>query len=283
MAFEVISVPDSINAINLRAGVDVVAGTNGRIQLSTAAGEDGIIRRIEVLAADADTNPHWALFALSNDSDVQIQRLLVAPFFRLPGSGILAPDLGSDRISVLTVNQGLRPVRINDPEGDVFEITLDPGATVTFVAELPGAELPELYLWKPDAYRDYVNSFTLFRGTVLGISSLAAVFLTIMFVVKGSGVFPATAAFAWAVLVYLLIDFGVIGRLIGVGNGSVQPYRAAAEAAIATTLFGFLFIYLNLHRWHLRFVHLAMALTAIFLMLFGFAFFQPAIERAAAR
>ena len=282
-AFEIISVPDTVNAVNLRAGIDVVAGENGRVQLSTAPGADGIIRRIEVLAQKEGTNPNWALFALGNESDAQIQRLLVAPFYRLPGSGLINPDLGSDRISVLTVNAGIRPQRVADPEADVFEITLDPGATVTFVAELVDGELPELYLWKPDAYRNYVNSFTLFRGVVLGIASLLAVFLTIMFVVKGRGVFPATAGLAWAVLVYLLVDFGVLGRLLGVGNGSVQPYRAAAEAALATTLFGFLFIYLNLHRWHLRFLHLALALVAVFLGLFAFAFIQPEISAAIAR
>ena len=282
-AFEIIKVPDSVNAVNLRAGIDVLPGENGRIQLSTAPGADGIIRRIEVLAEKEGSNPSWALFALGNDSDTQIQRLLVAPFYRLPDSGLLTPDLGSDRIAVLTVNAGIRPERVADPEADVFEITLDPGATVTFVAELVNGELPELYLWKPDAYRDYINSFTLFRGTVLGIAGLAAVFLTIMFVVKGRGVFPATAALAWAVLVYLLIDFGVLGRLLGVGNGAVQPYRAAAEAALATTLFGFLFIYLNLHRWHMRFLHLALALFAVFLGLFAYAFFQPEISVSIAR
>jgi PAS domain S-box-containing protein len=143
--------------------------------------------------------------------------------------------------------------------------------------------LPELYLWQPNAYRDYVNSFTLFRGVVLGVASLAAVFLTIMFVVKGRGVFPATAAFAWAVLVYLLIDFGVLGRLLGLPASGMQPLRAAAEAGIATTLAGFLFIYLNLHRWHLRFIHLALGLAAMFLALFAFAFFQPAIAATIAR
>ena len=129
------------------------------------------------------------------------------------------PDLGAERITALTPSAGIRPVRLADREADVFEVTLDPGATVTFVAELSGTELPELYLWKPDAYRDYVNSFTLFRGVVLGVASLAAVFLTIMFVVKGRGIFPATAAFAWAVLIYLLIDFGVFGPLLGLSNG----------------------------------------------------------------
>jgi hypothetical protein len=36
--------------------------------------------------------------------------------------------------------------------------------SVTFVAELSSDRLPEFYMWKADAYRDYVNSFTLFRG-----------------------------------------------------------------------------------------------------------------------
>lgn len=282
-AFEVVSVPEGINAVNLQAAIDVLAGTDGRVQISTAPGEDGIIRRIEVIAVNAERNPNWAVFALRNESDVQIERLLVAPFYRLPGSGIFPPDLGSGRISALTPSHGLRPDRVPDREGDVFEVVLDPGATVTLVAELTSRDLPELYLWEPDAYRDYVNSFTLFRGTVLGISSLAAVFLTIMFVVKGRGVFPATAALAWAVLAYLLIDFGIFGQLIGTGNARIQPFRAAAEAGLATTLFGFLFIYLNLHRWHIRFTHLALVLTAVFIGLFVYAFLDPAVASGIAR
>lgn len=282
-ALEVISVPDDVNAVSLSDVIEVVPGQSGKVQLSTAPAEDGIIRRIEVLASEEGTNPSYALFALRNDSDQQIERLLVAPFFRLPGSGIIQPDLGDDRIAALTPSSGIRPVRLADTEADVFEVTLDPGATVTFVAELRGADLPELYLWQPNAYRDYVNSFTLFRGVVLGVASLAAVFLTIMFVVKGRGVFPATAAFAWAVMAYLLIDFGVMGRLLGLTATGVQPLRAAAEAGIATTLAGFLFIYLNLHRWHLRFVHLALGLAALFLALFGFAFFEPSSAATIAR
>jgi diguanylate cyclase (GGDEF)-like protein/PAS domain S-box-containing protein len=282
-AFQVIPIPEDVNAVNLTGVIEIAHGTGGRVQLSTAPAADGIIRRIEVLASTPDTNPDWALFALKNDSDAQIERLLVAPFFRLPGSGIFRPDLGADRIKVLTPSQGIRPTRLTDSEADVFDITLDPGATVTFVAELSQGALPEMYMWKPDAYRDYVNSFTLFRGVVLGISSLAAVFLTIMFAVKGRGIFPATAAFAWAVLIYLLIDFGVLGRLLGIGNGNMQSFRAASEALIATTLFGFLFIYLNLHRWHLRFIHLALALAAVFVALLAFAFFQPAIAATVAR
>ncbi|MGV3576003.1 MAG: EAL domain-containing protein [Devosia sp.] len=282
-AFEVISVPEDVNAVNLSEVVEIVPGTEGRVQLSTAPDADGIIRRIEVLASEQGSNPSFALFALRNDSDQQIERLLVAPFYRLPSSGVFQPDLGDARITAVTPSAGIRPVKLSDPEADVFEVTLDPGATVTLIAELSSGALPELYLWQPNAYRDYVNSFTLFRGVVLGVASLAAVFLTIMFVVKGRGVFPATAAFAWAVLAYLLVDFGILGRLFGLSAGGLAPLRAAAEAGIATTLAGFLFIYLNLHRWHLRFIHLALGLSALFLALFGFAFFQPDIAATISR
>ncbi|RYG79439.1 MAG: hypothetical protein EON59_16195 [Alphaproteobacteria bacterium] len=91
--FEVISVPEDVNAVNLSDVMEVVPGQGGRIQLSTAPDADGIIRRIEVVAGDPNTNPFFALIALRNDSDQQIQRLLVAPFFRLPGSGRM-PALG---------------------------------------------------------------------------------------------------------------------------------------------------------------------------------------------
>src|SRR3569832_2261481 len=288
-AFEVVTAPEDVNAVDLKSAVDLAPGTNGKIQLSTAPGEDGIIRRVEVLASQNGTNPNWALFALKNDSDAQMDRLLVAPFFRLPGSaahsgsGFFRPDLGSEHINALTPSAGIRPVRLTDREADVYEVTLDPGATVTFVAELDGNTLPELYLWKPDAYRDYVNSFTLFRVVVMGVAALAAVFLTIMFVVRGRGIFPATAAVSWAVLIYLLVDFGVFGPLVGLSNGATAPFRAASEAGIATTLFAFLFVYLNLHRWHLRFITLALALTVVFLALFGFAFLQPSVAATIAR
>ena len=37
--------------------------------------------------------------------------------------------------------------------------------------------------------------------------------------------------FSWAVLIYLLIDFGVLGPLLGISNGAMQPFRAAAGPA----------------------------------------------------
>ncbi len=282
-ALEVVTIPEKIGAVDLSEAVEVREGQDGRVQLSTAPDVNGIIRRIEVQATDTSANPNWALIAIHNPLDVQVERLLVAPFFQMPGSGVFRTDLGGKRINVITASQGFRPNRVPDQEADAFSITVDPGATVTYVIELEDETLPELVMWEPSSYRDYINAFTLFRGTVLGVSGLLAVFLSIMFVVKGRGVFPAAAALAWAVMFYLLVDFGILAKLIDIRPTQLQTYRAAAEAALATTLFGFLFIYLNLHRWHIRFIHLALALMLVMLALIILAFFQPILAVGTAR
>ena len=80
----------------------------------------------------------------------------------------------------------------------MFRLTLDPGATITYVAELRTPNLPQLYLWEPDAYKDKVTSLTLYKGIIIGVAGLLALFLTIVFVVKGAVIFPAAAALAAA-------------------------------------------------------------------------------------
>ncbi len=165
----------------------------------------------------------------------------------------------------------------------MFRITLNPGTVITFVAELATPELPQIYLWEPDAYKDTVNAFTLYRGIVLGIAGLLAVFLTILFVVKGTSMLPAAAALAWAVLAYICVDFGFLEKLISLTASDVRIWRAGAEVALASSLVIFLFTYLNLNRWH---VHLGYATLAWMLgltVLFGVAIFDPSVAAGIAR
>ncbi|KAG1649904.1 hypothetical protein GQR58_028554 [Nymphon striatum] len=116
-------------------------------------------------------------------------------------SGIIWPDLDTNRIVAVTPSEGFALDRQNDTEADVFFLTLDPGAVITLIAEQRTDKLPKLYLWEPSAYKDTANSYTLYYGIVLGISGLLAVFLTILFVVKGSAMFPATCRAAdWYLL-----------------------------------------------------------------------------------
>ncbi|ODS58761.1 MAG: diguanylate cyclase, partial [Agrobacterium sp. SCN 61-19] len=252
-------------------------------QVSTAAGSDGIRRRIEVRSSSPEHQGDWAVFALANVSEEQLERVIVAPHFRLSGSRMFWPDLGSQRIMAITPSEGFALDRVPSPDADVFRITLNPGTVITFVAELATPELPQIYLWEPDAYKDTVNAFTLYRGIVLGIAGLLAVFLTILFVVKGTSMLPAAAALAWAVLAYICVDFGFLEKLISLTSSDIRIWRAGAEVALASSLVIFLFTYLNLNRWH---VHLGYATLAWMLgltVLFGVAIFDPSIAAGIAR
>ena len=230
-AVDAVSVRSDAPAIDLTAVLDHQHSDTDRIQVSTAPGTDGIVRRIEVRAREGGQN--WVVFALANNTDDQLDRLIVAPHYRIVSSGLLWPDLGLSRIVTITPSTGDRPERQENPTADIFRVTLDPGAVITFVAELRSDKLPQLYLWEPDAYKDKVNSFTLYQGIVIGISGLLALVLTILFVVKGSIMFPAAAALAWAVLVYIGVDFGFWGKVLDMSAGAERIWRASGEAMSA--------------------------------------------------
>jgi len=280
-AVEAVNVRLDASAIDLTAAADVQKTDGDRIQVSTAPGLDGIARRIEVRAREGNSN--WAVFALTNNSDEQIDRLIVVPHYRMVGSGLIWPDLGISRVVAITPSSGDRPVRQDSNSADIFRVTLDPGTVITFVAELRTDKLPQIYLWEPDAYKDKLNSLTLYQGIVIGIAGLLALFLTILFVVKGSVMFPAAAALGWAVLIYIGIDFGFWGKVFDISAGAERVWRACGETILSATLLVFLFAYLNLSRWHIRYAHITIAWLAALTALTAVAVFDPAVAAGIAR
>jgi|RhiMethySRZTD1v2_1073278.scaffolds.fasta_scaffold02925_18 diguanylate cyclase (GGDEF)-like protein/PAS domain S-box-containing protein len=280
-AVDAINVRLDAAAIDLTDAVERHRTENERIGVSTAPGPDGIVRRIEVRAREGGNN--WAVFALANNGDEQVDRLLIAPHYRMVGSGLIWPDLGLSRIVAITPSTGDRPDRQDSATADIFRLTLDPGTVITFVVELRTDKLPQLYLWEPDSFKDKVNSFTLYHGIVLGIAGLLALFLTILFVVKGSLMFPAAAALAWAVLTYIGIDFGFWGKVFELSSGAEQVWRAGGEAILAATLLVFLFAYLNLNRWHVRYAHITAGWLVFLGALVALALYDPAAASGIAR
>jgi diguanylate cyclase (GGDEF)-like protein/PAS domain S-box-containing protein len=280
-AVEAVNVRTDVGAIDLTGAVNIVHTDGDRIQVSTAPGDDGIIRRIEVRARQGGRN--WAVFALANNGDEQIDRLIVAPHYRMVGSGLIWPDLGQSRIVYITPSSGDPPERQDSSDADVYRITLDPGTVLTFVAELRASNLPQLYLWEPDAYKDKLNSLTLYQGIVIGIAGLLALFLTILFVVKGSVMFPAAAALGWAVLIYIGIDFGFWPKVFDLSSAAERIWRASGEAILAATLLVFLFAYLNLNRWHVRYAHITVGWLAFLGALVAVALVSPAVASGIAR
>ncbi len=282
-AIESVRVPLNASAIDLTKAVESYESQGDRLLVSTAPGSDGIVRRIEVRALEPGTHPSWIVFALTNDTDEQIERLVVAPHFRLVGSGVIWPDLGASRISAITASQGFPPEQEESPDADVFRLTLDPGTTVTFVAELRTPSLPQLYLWEPDAYKDKMTSLALYKGIVIGVAGLLALFLTIVFVVRGAVIFPAAAALAWAVLAYVCIDFGFWDKIFATSAQTDRIWRAGAETALAATLLVFLFAYLNLNRWHVRASRVAVGWLAFLVALIGLAIYDAPVAAGVAR
>ena len=280
-AVEAVNVRTDVTAIDLTGVAEIVKTEIDRIQVSAAPGADGIVRRMQQPAREGSTN--WAVFALANSGDEQIDRLIVVPHYRMVGSGVLWPDLGLSRVVTITPSSGERPERQDSATADIFRITLDPGTVITYIVELRTDRVPQLYLWEPDAYKDKVNSFTLYHGIVIGIAGLLALFLTILFVVKGSVMFPAAAALGWAVLVYIGIDFGFWGKVFDMGAGAERIWRASGEAILAGTLLVFLFAYLNLGRWHVRYMHITMAWLAGLAALVALALFNPPVASGIAR
>ncbi len=282
-AVEPIKIARDDVALDLSGAVEIYRNQGENFQVSTAPGPDGIVRRIEVEAKDARSTGDWAVFALANTTDQQLDRLIVAPHFRLVNSGIFWPDLGATRIAAITPSEGFALDRQASPDADVFRVTLNPGTVVTFIAELATPKLPQVYLWEPEAYKDTVNSYTLYRGIVIGIAGLLALFLTILFVVKGTSMFPATAALAWAVLAYICVDFGFLTKIIEISPGNEQMWRAGTEVALATTFVVFLFAYLNLNRWHGHFSYGALVWILGLLLIAGVAIVDPAVAAGIAR
>jgi diguanylate cyclase (GGDEF)-like protein/PAS domain S-box-containing protein len=275
IALEPVDVNIDNPAIDLSDVYEEYTSAGGGIRVKTAPDANGVVSRIEVRSDKAQSTGRWIAFALANNSESQIDRLIVAPHFRLSNSGFLWPDLGSDRIVGITPSEGFALDRQSSNDSDVFRITLNPGTVVTFVAELASDELPQLTVWEPDAYKDAVNSYTLYEGIVLGIAGLLALFLTILFVVKGSAMFPATAALAWAVLAYICVDFGFISKIVALEPGELNIWRAGTEVFLSASLLVFLYAYLHLNRWNTRYSYLVTLWLLGLMALFGMAIISP--------
>jgi hypothetical protein len=177
-SLEVVTVRPDADAIDLSGAFEPhEAESNGRLAITTAPGPDGKTDRILVRSSSGST--HWAVLALANKGDKQLERLLVAASAEPSGFSLLFPTRAERRILSVTASAGSPPRHIA-ANGDVFALTLDPGSVITYVLELRTAELPSLLLWKGDAYERHQAEATTFQDR---LSAVIAVVLAILLLI----------------------------------------------------------------------------------------------------
>lgn len=282
-ALEPVSVSTDDIALDLTSAIETYMNQEGTLKISTAPDAEGIVRRIEVRSRKNNDISYWSVFSLANTTNEQIDRLIVAPHYRMVNSGIVWPDLDTNRIVAITPSEGFALDQQKDSEADIFLITLDPGSVITLIAEQETEKLPKLYLWEPSAYKDTANSYTLYYGIVLGIAGLLAIFLTILFVVKGSAMFPATAGIAWAVLAYICVDFGFWNKVIGTGISNEPFWRSSTEVFLSLSFIVFVYAYLSIARWSTKLAVLVIGWILTLVILMGVAFVEPDVAAGIAR
>jgi diguanylate cyclase (GGDEF)-like protein len=245
-----IVVQPDLERIEITTLGDAYEGRGDSLQVETAAGTDGVTGRMTVRASVPGANPNWMVFSLSNKTDRPLERWLTADRYTISGSGTVWPDLDARRIEAVTPSIGFVPERIKSDKADVFRITLEPGQTITYVAELSTERFARIYLWKPIDYEVKTRDRQLFNGAMLGLTGLLAIFLTAVFAANHKIIFPAAALVSWSVLTYLCVDFGFFHKLFNLRPEDNAVYRAAAESAIAASFTIFLSAFLRLSLWH---------------------------------
>jgi len=249
-AVEAVTVNPDYTRLDITAFAELYQGRGDRLQIETAPGPDGFAGRMAVQAVTPGTTPSWLVFALTNPGNDRMVRWIVAPRYTLTNSGLNWPDLDADRVTSVTPSLGFKPERLPESRADIFRVSLEPGQTITFAAELASNDVPRLFLWDPDAYQDKQKDKMLFNGVLLGIAGVLAIFLTAIFAANHRAIFPATALVAWAGLAYLCVDFGFWNKLFPVSVDRTAVYRAAAEAALAGSIVLFLYTFLRIGLWH---------------------------------
>ena len=282
-ALQPISISPDQERLEITGLGEFFEGRGDNLQVETAPGLDGMAGRMSVRASTSGTNPSWIVFALRNATDKPVERWITAERYSAIGSGVVWPDLDARRLEALTPSLGFVPERVKSDRADIFRVTLEPGQTITYVAELSSERFARIYLWKPIDYELKARDRQLFNGINLGLVGLLAIFLTAVFAANHKVIVPATALVAWCVLGYLCVDFGFFHKLFQLKPEDNAVYRAATEAAMAASLVVFLYAFLRLGLWHGFIRVLVSAWIIAQLALFAVAVVDPRLAATFAR
>jgi len=246
-------------------------------------GVDGAGSEELIVSALSERAPYrWLKFSLVNSTDSVVKPLIVVPRRGFAGTGLIWPLIGGKTVLSIVASSGAEPEAVPGRSG-IYRLSVGPKQTVTYVVEISGNWPPRLGLWNERAYQFHLESRALFRGLLLGIAGLIALYLTVLFFVSRQATYLSGALLSIASTVLLLSEFGYFSHgLLGSADMAIKV-RSATEALMALGVFSFFHTFLLL-RYRLPFLgYINLLLLFALAGLVGYAFYQPYYAAGLAR
>lgn len=285
-ARDIVSTSFDAPSVELLGVVDRVQSTNSEIVVEIPAREGAPKSATTVTAKGFGDLHRWVVFTLHNPEPVPRDFVVSSRWDGFVGSGLVWPRHGGRQVLAIRAAPGLQPGELAENTADAFALRIGPGETITYVLELAGSDISNLSLWQRSAFDARNRQLSFFRGVVLGLAALTAVFVICLFVVRMQAVFPAATLFALASVGFIALGFGYSPRalpFLGSVGGVEDRVRAIVEALLASGALACLLTFVDLTRRMPAAGYTVMGLFAGSLGLAVFGWFDPPVVTGLAR
>ncbi|QPC42129.1 EAL domain-containing protein [Kaustia mangrovi] len=285
-ARDIVSTSFDAPSVELLGVVDRVQSTNSEIVVEIPAREGAPKSATTVTAKGLGDLHRWVVFTLHNPEPVPRDFVVSSRWDGFVGSGLVWPRHGGRQVLAIRAAPGLQPGELAENTADAFALRIGPGETITYVLELAGSDISNLSLWQRSAFDARNRQLSFFRGVVLGLAALTAVFVICLFVVRMQAVFPAATLFALAAVGFIALGFGYSPRalpFLGSVGGVEDRVRAIVEVLLASGALACLLTFVDLTRRMPAAGYTVMGLLAGSLGLAVFGWFDPPVVTGLAR
>jgi diguanylate cyclase (GGDEF)-like protein/PAS domain S-box-containing protein len=281
-AKEAVVLPVGNDAVNLSEFGLRYESQDPNLQIKVP-GADGTGSEELVVSALSERAPYrWLKFSLANSTNSVVKPLIVVPQRGFAGTGLMWPLIGGRTVLSIVASSGAEPEAVFGRPG-IYRLSVGPKQTVTYVVEISGNWPPRLGLWNERAYQFHLESRALFRGLLLGIAGLIALYLTVLFFVSRQATYLSGALLSIASTVLLLSEFGYFSHSFLGSPDMAIKIRSATEALMSLGVFSFFHTFLLL-RYRLPFLgYMNLLLLFALAGLVGYAFYQPYYAAGLAR
>lgn len=203
---------------------------------------------VQVQATGQSRRYRWLVFTVKNIDQKPVSRLVAVGRDGVTGTGLYGQNLVARRVRSVSVAEGVPPVLRSDGNIDSFLVEVPPGGMRTYIVEIAGAWPENLILWAQWAFDAQRQRISFFHGLLIGIATLGAIYIGILFIVRRTAIFPAAALFAFAGVAYLCFELGYWPLGLSAGPQWITTFRTVVVAFLCLGLLAILLTFLELRR-----------------------------------